>query len=134
MSRNSTTCARRFAASRHVAIAAGAAVSVGAGDRLAGERLAADLVDLGVARHREALGGHVVAEDLAVEGQGAGAVEAQDGGLLAEPIGPAHTADEDAGDALQLAVNLDHAVRVEPDGVEAVPRLGELQADLPEQR
>ena len=75
----------------------------------------------------------MVAEDLAVEGEGTSAVEAQDGGLLAEPVGPAHTADEDAGDALQLAVNLDNAVRVEPDGIEAVPRLRELQADLPEQ-
>ena len=107
-----------------VAVAARIAVSVGAGDRLARERLVADLIDLGIARDREALGGHVLAEDLAVEGQGAGTVEAQDGGLFAEPIGPAHRADEEPRGALQLAVDLDQAVWVEPDGVEAVPGWG----------
>ena len=57
----------------------GLPLAVGAGDRLAGERLAADLIDLGVARHREAFDGHVVAEDLAVEVDRAGAVEARTG-------------------------------------------------------
>jgi hypothetical protein len=54
-------------------------LTIGAGQGLATENLGADLVGVCVTRHWEALGGHVVAKDLPVEGERASPVEGQHG-------------------------------------------------------